>query len=165
MAKEIVFLPLRFDTMTRSRLQHVDTLNAESLPYAAANAILHIYRSSACNTSRHAVSNTSFKGYQTSLTQYMPKKRASRGRSKGGKGSSGTVSCSQCGALVPRDKAKKVTGRITLVEPTLAKELRASGAYIPMSTDVKFYCVSCAVHRGIVKVRSESDRRTASKLR
>jgi small subunit ribosomal protein S26e len=109
--------------------------------------------------------NTRFKGYKTILTQYMPKKRASRGRSKGGKGSSGSVHCSQCGALVPRDKAKKVTGRITLVEPMLAKELRASGAYIPMSTDVKFYCVSCAVHRGIVKVRSESDRRTASKLR
>ena len=33
-----------------------------------------------------------------------------------------------------------------------------------MSTDVKFYCVSCAVHRGIVKVRSEADRRTATKL-
>jgi hypothetical protein len=42
MAKEIVFLPLRFDTMTRSGLQHVDTLNAESLPYTAANAI-HIF--------------------------------------------------------------------------------------------------------------------------
>ena len=85
----------------------------------------------------------------------MPKKRASRGRSKGGKGSSGVVHCSQCGA----------TGRITLVEPTLAKELRAAGAYIPLSTDVKFYCVSCAVHRGIVKVRSEAERRTAGKLR
>ena len=72
----------------------------------------------------------------------MPKKRASRGRSKGGNGSSGVVHCSQCGALVPRDKA-----------------------YIPMSTDVKFYCVSCAVHRGVVKVRSEADRRTAGKLR
>ena len=95
----------------------------------------------------------------------MPKKRASRGRSKGGKGSSGVVHCSQCGALVPRDKAKKVTGRITLVEPTLAKELRAAGAYIPLSTDVKFYCVSCAVHRGIVKVRSEAERRSAGKLR
>ncbi|MGH9981858.1 MAG: 30S ribosomal protein S26e, partial [Nitrososphaeraceae archaeon] len=50
----------------------------------------------------------------------MPKKRTSRGRTKGGKGSSGTVHCSQCGAMVPRDKAKKITGRITLVEPTLA---------------------------------------------
>ena len=54
----------------------------------------------------------------------MPKKRTSRGRTKGGKGSSGTVHCSQCGAMVPRDKAKKVTGRITLVEPTLADKHR-----------------------------------------
>ena len=60
----------------------------------------------------------------------MPKKRTSRGRTKGGKGSSGTVHCSQCGAMVPRDKAKKITGRVTLVEPILAKELRAQGAYI-----------------------------------
>jgi len=94
----------------------------------------------------------------------MPKKRTSRGRTKGGKGSSGTVHCSQCGAMVPRDKAKKVTGRITLVEPTLAKELRAQGAYIAPSTDVKFYCVSCAVHRGIVKVRSENERRRTGRL-
>lgn len=94
----------------------------------------------------------------------MPKKRTSRGRTKGGKGSSGTVHCSQCGAMVPRDKAKKVTGRITFVEPTLARELRAQGAYIAPSTDVKFYCVSCAVHRGIVKVRSEMDRRRTGRL-
>jgi small subunit ribosomal protein S26e len=94
----------------------------------------------------------------------MPKKRTSRGRAKGGKGSSGTVHCSQCGAMVPRDKAKKVTGRVTLVEPILAKELRAQGAYIAASTDVKFYCVSCAVHRGIVKVRSESERRRTGRL-
>jgi small subunit ribosomal protein S26e len=99
---------------------------------------------------------------------HMPKKRASRGRSKGGKGSSGVVHCSQCGALVPRDKAKKVTGRITVIEPTLAKELRQTYPdtfYAPQSTDVKFYCVSCAVHRGIVKVRSESERRTGGRLR
>ena len=95
----------------------------------------------------------------------MPKKRTSRGRTKGGKGSAGTVHCSQCGAMVPRDKAKKITGRITLVEPTLAKELKAQGAYIAPSTDVKFYCVSCAVHRGVVKVRSEADRRSTGRLR
>ena len=95
----------------------------------------------------------------------MPKKRTSRGRTKGGKGSSGTVHCSQCGAMVPRDKAKKVTGRISLVEPTLAKELRSQGAYISPATDVKFYCVSCAVHRGIVKVRSEVERRVHTRIR
>jgi len=59
----------------------------------------------------------------------MPLKRASRGRTKGGKGSSGTVQCTNCGQTVPKDKAKKVTGRINLVEHTLAKELRAQGAY------------------------------------
>src|ERR671911_1143613 len=96
---------------------------------------------------------------------YMPKKRTSRGRTKGGKGSSGMVHCSQCGAMVPRDKAKKITGRITLVEPMLAKELKAQGAYIAPATDVKFYCVSCAVHRGVVKVRSEVDRRSTGRLR
>ena len=69
------------------------------------------------------------------------------------------------GRWFPEIKAKKITGRITLVEPTLAKELKAQGAYIAPSTDVKFYCVSCAVHRGVVKVRSEVDRRSTGRLR
>ena len=60
----------------------------------------------------------------------MPLKRASRGRQKGGKGSAGRIQCTNCGATVPRDKAKKVTSRLNLVEHTLAKELRAQGAYI-----------------------------------
>ena len=55
--------------------------------------------------------------------------------------------------------------RISGNEPTLAKELKAQGAYIAPSTDVKFYCVSCAVHRGVVKVRSELDRRNTGRLR
>ena len=50
----------------------------------------------------------------------MTKKRKSGGRAKGGKGSTGSISCSNCGTLVPKDKAKKKTGRVTLVEPALA---------------------------------------------
>ena len=46
----------------------------------------------------------------------MPLKRASRGRKKGGKGSSGVVQCTNCGQTVPKDKAKKVTSRLSLVE-------------------------------------------------
>ena len=88
----------------------------------------------------------------------MTKKRKSRGRSKGGKGKSSTVYCSNCGSAVPRDKAKKVTTRTSLVEPTLARELRAAGAYIAAPTTVRYYCVSCAVHYGIVKVRARSER-------
>jgi small subunit ribosomal protein S26e len=89
----------------------------------------------------------------------MTKKRKSRGRAKGGKGRSEMIHCSNCGSLVPRDKAKKVTTRMSLVEPTLARELRAAGAYIAAPTMVRYYCISCSVHYGIVKVRAQSERR------
>ncbi len=91
----------------------------------------------------------------------MTKKRKSRGRSKGGKGSSGTVQCSNFGRETPIDKAKKMTSRVSLVEPTQARELRAAGAYIASPTTIKYYCVSCAVHYGLVKVRAKDERRQA----
>ncbi|OLB70778.1 30S ribosomal protein S26e [archaeon 13_2_20CM_2_52_21] len=89
----------------------------------------------------------------------MPKKRRSRGRSKGGKGRSELVQCSNCGMLTPRDKMKRVTSWVSLVEPTLAKELRAKGAYIARQRVMKNLCVSCAVHFGVSKVRSAEERR------
>jgi len=95
----------------------------------------------------------------------MPLKRASRGRRKGGKGSSTRIQCTNCGATVPSDKAKKVTSRLTLVEHTLAKELRAQGAYIASPRVLKWYCISCAIHFGILKIRSESKRRERGRLR
>lgn len=89
----------------------------------------------------------------------MPKKRRSRGRSKGGKGRSEFVHCSNCGMLVPRDKAKKVTSHVSLVDPALARELRAKGAFIASQKVTKYYCVSCAVHFGVVKVRAREERK------
>jgi small subunit ribosomal protein S26e len=93
----------------------------------------------------------------------LPFKRKSRGRSKGNKGSGATVQCDNCGAIVPRDKAKKVMSRLSFVDYALAKELRDKGAYLPLSSDVKYYCISCAVHRGIVKVRAEKERHTRTR--
>ena len=90
----------------------------------------------------------------------MPVKRKSRGRAKGNKGKSGLVQCSGCGELVPRDKAKKVSRRFSMVDYALAKELRQKGAYIAAPVDTRYYCVSCAVHRGVVKVRARDERRT-----
>ena len=87
-------------------------------------------------------------------------KRKSRGRTKGGKGRSGMVQCSLCGQLVPRDKAKKMSRRVSLVDSQLYKELRQKGAHVTSTVSTKFYCVSCAVHRGVVKVRSRSDRKS-----
>ncbi len=95
----------------------------------------------------------------------MPLKRASRGRTKGGKGSTGTVQCTNCGQTVPKDKAKKVTSKLNLVEHTLAKELRAQGAYIASPTVLKHYCISCAIHFKILKIRSADNRRKRGKLR
>ncbi|MEA2089637.1 MAG: 30S ribosomal protein S26e [Thermoproteota archaeon] len=95
----------------------------------------------------------------------MPVKRKSHGRSKGGKGKSALVQCCICGQMVPRDKAKKVTARSSFVNPRLAKELRKQGAYISIAQKTKYYCISCAVHRGIVKVRAEDKRKTVPRRR
>ncbi len=90
----------------------------------------------------------------------MPQKRKSRGRAKGGKGAASRVQCAQCGSSVPRDKAKKVTVPVRLVDSALAKELREKGAILPHSFAEKWYCVSCAVHRGIVNVRAKAERQS-----
>ena len=95
----------------------------------------------------------------------MPSKRVSRGRRKGGKGSTGVVQCTNCGQTVPKDKAKKVTSRLSLVEHQLAKELRAQGAYIAAPRITKWYCISCAIHFKVLKIRSASQRRQHTKLR
>ncbi len=88
----------------------------------------------------------------------MPKKRKSRGRSKGSKGRADKVQCASCGQMVPRDKAKKVSRFVSLVDRSLAKELRAKGAQIASTRVSKYYCVSCAVHRRVVKVRAKAER-------
>jgi small subunit ribosomal protein S26e len=89
----------------------------------------------------------------------VPKKRKSGGRAKSGSGKKGLIQCSQCGKLTARDKAKKVTKYVTLIEPTIAKELRQTGTYIPRERVIKYYCVSCAVHRGVVKIRAREERK------
>jgi small subunit ribosomal protein S26e len=90
----------------------------------------------------------------------MPQKRKSRGRSKGGKGRGSFVQCSQCGSLVPRDKAKRQTRYKSLVDSSLAKELRAQGTMFVRPKITRWFCVSCAIHRGVRKVRSKASRRS-----
>lgn len=89
----------------------------------------------------------------------MPKKRSSGGRSKGGKGRTGMVQCSYCGAQVPRDKAKRVTRWTSLVDSRLLKELQDQGARVSRERTTKYLCISCAVHRGVVKVRGKEERK------
>jgi len=89
----------------------------------------------------------------------LPKKRKSRGRHKGGKGKEYMVQCDECGALIPRSKAVKLTRPVTVVDPQLARELRRRGAIIPRYRVTKYYCIRCAVHRGIIRIRPEEERK------
>ena len=98
--------------------------------------------------------------YQSRWNYKLGKKRKSGGRSKGSSGKSGTVQCSRCGRIVPADKAKKYTKRVSAVEPQLARELRQQGTYIQTKRVTSYYCVSCAVHAGRVHIRQATERRT-----
>ncbi|MFX1286269.1 MAG: 30S ribosomal protein S26e [Promethearchaeota archaeon] len=89
----------------------------------------------------------------------MGRKRKSRGRSKGKKGSSQKVQCSACGQLVPRDKAKRKTVFKSIVDPIIRKELRRQGTRVPRVPMIRYFCVSCAIHRGVVQIRSEETRK------
>jgi small subunit ribosomal protein S26e len=94
----------------------------------------------------------------------VPKKRKSRGRHKGDKGKEAMVQCDECGALIPRSKAVKVTKRYAPIDPQLASELRSRGAIIPTYEVTKYLCIRCAVYRGIIKIRPEEERKKKAPL-
>ncbi len=89
----------------------------------------------------------------------MTKKRKSGGRSGGNRGNQGNMQCSNCGRQVPSDKIKKVTRYVSLVDPSMRKELRDSGAILPRRKVTDSLCVSCAVHFGKVKIRAKNNRK------
>ena len=89
----------------------------------------------------------------------MPKKRESRGRRKGDKGKVRTIQCDNCGKLVPGDKAVCVTRMYSPVDPQLARELEKRGAIIMKYPVTKCYCINCAIHYGIIKIRPEEERK------
>ncbi|MEM1537902.1 MAG: 30S ribosomal protein S26e [Candidatus Nezhaarchaeales archaeon] len=89
----------------------------------------------------------------------MPKKRKSRGRSKGSKGKDSMVYCDACGRPIPRGKAIRVTRPVSFIDPQLRRELQKQGAIIYSATVTKTLCVSCAVYQGVRKVRAKAERR------
>jgi small subunit ribosomal protein S26e len=92
----------------------------------------------------------------------MPQKRRNCGRSKMNAGHKHTVNCLNCGRLVPRDKAIKRFMQKNMVDASSAKDVLDACVYkdleLPKSYQKAFYCVSCAVHRRIVRVRNHNVR-------
>jgi len=94
----------------------------------------------------------------------VTKKRKSGGRKKGSKGRGKMVQCMGCGKLVPRDKAARQTKTVRWIDSRLAEELMKQGAYLPQSRSCNYYCVRCAVHRGITPPRAKEKRKEVDKI-
>ncbi len=97
----------------------------------------------------------------------MPCKRRNGGRNKNNKGHADAVHCANCCRLVPKDKAIKRFLIKNMVDASSARDIKEVSVYneeenqyvLPKLYVKNQYCVSCAIHARIVRVRSGEDRR------
>ncbi|EOB11918.1 40S ribosomal protein S26-3 [Nosema bombycis CQ1] len=93
----------------------------------------------------------------------MPVKRRNHGKNRMNRGSCKPIQCDKCGRLVPKDKAIKRFKVVPLIEQASYDDLKAATIYetfeVPRISYKNPYCVSCACHAKIVRVRSSRGRK------
>ncbi|CAG9314152.1 unnamed protein product [Blepharisma stoltei] len=93
----------------------------------------------------------------------MPKKRRNNGRSLKNAGHGTPVHCTHCGRIVPKDKAVKRYTVRNMVDASSLRDIKDNRAIenfvIPKFYLKLAYCIACAIHHRIVRVRSHEFRK------
>ena len=93
----------------------------------------------------------------------MPKKRRNNGRSKKNGGHGTPVPCTHCGRIVPKDKAVKRYTVRNMVDASSLRDIKDNRAIenftIPKMYLKLQYCIACAIHHRVVRVRSHEFRK------